>query len=329
MPKHKKGHKTAGTTNKTGKSLVKVVVKPDDAGEWVKPNTLDKFYIDDEANFPAIEFEIKTDAPGPYKWSWTISWDANVSGLREHARGKKIATFSDKGAFTQNEKKWDAKTINKVIGGRLKVTVEVGTEKFRRTVLISAQQPSPEKIKAYLIAKNETALEKLLAQESKFKHLIVADGEPVVAGDSGYGAAQLTKPKPKYSQIWSWKENVDAAIVLIAQKKAAAKKMLDGHGSYTQDMLDTETISRWNGGNYYVWNSIPAPGKWERDKNILCDTKTGNMGWDMSVEANKGKTEDELHERDKDVYKKMKKGQTAEHPWKYTGVCYADHVLGN
>lgn len=36
-----------------------------------------------------------------------------------------------------------------------------------------------------------------------------------------------------------------------------------------------------------------------------------------------------LHERDKEEYKKMKAGQTAEHPWTYTGVCYADHVVSD
>jgi hypothetical protein len=329
MTKHKKGHKTAGTTNKTKNSLVKVVVKPDDAGEWVKPNTLDKFYIDDEANFPSIVFEIKTDTPGPYKWSWVMSWDAQVSGLREKARGKKVATFSDKGNFTQAEKIWDAKKINKVIGGTLTVTVEAGEEKFRRTVTVLAQQPSAEKIKAYLAARKASALEKLLAQESRFKHLILADSEPVVAGDSGYGAAQLTKPIPQYQQIWSWKENIDAAIKLIDEKKKIAKDWLDGNGTYTQDMLDTETISLWNGGHYYQWYSKPAPGSWDRDKKILCDTKTGNIGWDNTVEANKDKAESDLRDRDKGEYNKMKKGQTTEHPWKYSGVCYADHILGN
>ena len=41
-----------------------------------------------------------------------------------------------------------------------------------------------------------------------------------------------------------------------------------------------------------------------------------------------GKTESELHERDKGTYQKGREGQTEEHVWSYTGVCYADHVLG-
>ncbi|QJQ03196.1 hypothetical protein C798_24070 [Herbaspirillum rubrisubalbicans Os34] len=324
----KKGHKSAGTANKTDGSLVKVVVKADDTGEWVKPNTLDKFYIDSEAVFPSIEFEIKTEVAGPYKWSWLIAWDAHVSGLREKPRGSKVASFSEKGEFTQDSKTWNAKSINKVVGGRLVVTVEVGGTKFRRTVLVLGKQPSAEKIKAYLEARDATALEKLVAQESKFKHFINLDSEPVVAGDKGYGLTQLTKPVPKYSQIWSWKENLDAGIALVAEKKAAAKKFLDTHGanSYTQDMLDLETISRWNGGSYHEWNTTDK--KWQRKQNILCDSKTGNMGWNTDVPENKDKTESDLRDRDKDEYKKMKAGQTADHPWIYTGVCYADHVTG-
>jgi len=41
-----------------------------------------------------------------------------------------------------------------------------------------------------------------------------------------------------------------------------------------------------------------------------------------------GKTESELRERDKETYQKGREGQTEEHVWSYTGVCYADHVLG-
>jgi len=325
----KKGNKTAGTTNKTNGSVVKVVVKPNDVGEWVKPNTLDKFYIDDDAVFPLIDFEIKTDLPGPYKWSWVMAWDAHVSGLREKPRGGKVASFSEKGSFTQDGTMWNAKSINKVVGGTLTVTVDAGAQKFQRTVVVLGKQPAPATIKAYLEARDATALEKLVAQESRFKHFIELDSAPVVAGDKGYGLTQLTRPVPTFSQIWSWKENLDAGIALVAVKKKEAKRHLDSHGasSYTQDMLDLETISRWNGGSYHEWNSTEK--KWQRKNNILCDKATGNIGWDTDVTANADKTEANLHERDKEEYKKMKAGQTAEHPWTYTGVCYADHVAGD
>ena len=325
----KKGNKKAGTTNRTDGSVVKVIVKPNDVGEWVRPNTLDKFYIDDEAVFPSIDFEIRTDVPGPYTWSWVMTWDAHVSGLREKPRGVKVATFSEKGSFTQDPTTWNARAINKVIGGKLTVTVDAGGQKFQRTVIVLGKQPNAEKIKSYVEARDATALEKLVAQESRFKHFIELDSEPVVAGDKGYGLTQLTRPVPTFSQIWSWKENLDAGILLVAAKKKEAKRFLDAHGSssYTQDMLDLETISRWNGGSYHEWNSTEK--KWQRKQNILCDKATGNIGWNTDIDANAGKTEAQLHERDKEEYKKMKAGQTAEHPWIYTGVCYADHVVSD
>lgn len=63
--------------------------------------------------------------------------------------------------------------------------------------------------------------------------------------------------------------------------------------------------------------------------DVMCDTQTGNIGWDMTNPDNAGKTETELRERDKDEYKKMKAGQSKDHPWKYSGICYVDHIFGN
>ncbi|MNN20089.1 hypothetical protein D3C81_1333500 [compost metagenome] len=84
-------------------------------------------------------------------------------------------------------------------------------------------------------------------------------------------------------------------------------------------------FSRWNGGSYHQWDSVAEV--WVRKKSILCDSDTGNIGWSMDKEKNKGKTESELRERDKDKYRDGGKGQTKDHPWQYSGVCYADHVL--
>lgn len=326
-----KGHAMAGMTNKTKNSLVKVVIREDDTGEWVTPHTLDQFYIDEDAHSPSIPFEITTTIAGPYEWHWEMLWDAHVSGLREKKRGRKIKTFIAKGHFTQTEKNWNAKAINKVIGGRLTVRVKAGQEKFKRTVYVLGKQPSQEKIAAYLSAhlseEEMILLKKLIFQESKYKHFIELDAHPVVAGDKGFGLCQLTNPEPTYSQIWSWKENLDSAMSRLKQKRVLAKKWLDKEGQpYTKDILDTETIALWNGTRspYHDWNAKTKT--WERTSTIQCDTKTGNIGWDMTIEANQGKTEAELRQRDQDEYKKMHKGQGAEHPWKYTGICYVDHI---
>ncbi|WP_211442576.1 hypothetical protein [Collimonas humicola] len=331
MSKHKKGHKAAGTTNKTKKSLVKVVVKPDDAGEWIKPNTLDKFYIDDEAKFPTIEFEIKTDSPGPYKWSWAISWDANVSGLRERARGKKVANFSEKGGFTQDGKSWDFKTVNKVIGGRLTVTVDVAEIKFRRTVLILGKSPSKEKIDAYVEQKvaagsNSNArdgaqdrvtaiatMKKILQQESQYKHFLNLDSEPIVAFDKGYGLTQLTSGDPTYVQIWNWKAHIDEALRRMVGFRAQALKFFNRHKEWHQDddMIEVDAISLWNGGHYYVESSDHT--QWIRNPQMICVPREGNKGYKVS-EAEVGKIT--LPELQKDKTRSPS----------YTGVCYADTI---
>ena len=50
------------------------------------------------------------------------------------------------------------------------------------------------------------------------------------------------------------------------------------------------------------------------------------IGWDMDEEKNKGQTVAKLHERDQGSYANPKKDKKDENKWKYTGVCYADHV---
>ena len=45
----------------------------------------------------------------------------------------------------------------------------------------------------------------------------------------------------------------------------------------------------------------------------------------MTDDGNKGKTEDELHKRDSGSYAGGPDGTSK---WKYSGVCYADSILG-
>lgn len=312
-------------TNKTQKSLVKVIVT-DDKGKWVSPAAGATFEIDAEARFPKIDFEIDTDQPAPYKWSWAISWDAKTSGLRESAkRGELLRTFAEKGSFESTDKKWST-NLGKVLGGRLRVQVVAGTETFKRSVVIKGTNPTGASVKALLATLPDCdGFDKLLEQETHFKHFIEADGQPVVAFDGGYGSTQMTHPAPTFEQAWSWKENVNAGVTLYQQKQTLAKAHLSQQGrTYTVEQLRLETWTRWNGGSYYVWD---ATGKgWKRNENLLCDTETGNIGWDMTVAENKGKTETELHDRDRASYGNPKKSKKAENKWRYTGVCYADHV---
>jgi hypothetical protein len=315
------------STNKTKNSLVKVVVI-DDVGKWLSPKKGDAFYIDVDSQFPVINFEIETDQPGPYIWSWSITWDAKASGLHESAkRGKHIKTFTTKGTFQSNDKKWKADLGGKTLGGLLTVEIKAGNAKFKRSVFVKGKNPLKTKISEHIKSLNGLdGFDALLDQESQSKNFINADGEPIVAFDGGYGMTQMTNPAPTYEQVWCWKENIKGGANLYKSKQSSAKAHLGQSGrSYTSDQLKNETWARWNGGSYYDWDSVSK--QWVRKSNILCDTDTSNIGWNTDDEQNQNKTEDELHERDKASYKNPTKDKDPQvNKWKYTGVCYADHV---
>ncbi|WP_166366838.1 hypothetical protein [Pseudomonas akapageensis] len=319
--------KHAGGTNNSDGSVTKVV-SADHSLTWVSPAENEVFSIMQDATLPEIVFEFRAQAAGDYKWSWVIEWEAKASGLRERARkGDVLQTFKDSGSFLSNERTWSVDFSEKVLGGKLTVTVVVGQRKLVRSVMITGQNPTSESVATYVSTLEDmTGFEKLLEQETNCKHFIDFDGEPIVAFDKGYGITQMTNPAPSYEQAWSWKANILAGSSIYKDKVRAARKYLGQAGrTYTDDQLRHEVFSRWNGGSYHVWDS--AANAWVRKKNILCDSNTGNIGWSMDNEKNKDKTEAELRERDKDTYKKGTKGQSDDHPWGYKGVCYADHVL--
>jgi len=327
MPKSVRHAKNAGKTNTHPHSLVAVIVKSD-SGEWVKPNTGDKFYIDEIPRFPEISFEIKTEMPPPYQWQWTIDWDAKVSGLAERTkRGRKLKSFTQSGNFSSDSKIWTADLGPAIIGGKLSVSVTAGQSKFRRTVFVQGKNPVEEDVLSFLkTIPNTIGFDKIIKQESNFKNFINADGEPVVAIDAGYGMTQLTNPAPSYDQAWNWKDNISAGAHLFQQKQILAKHYLGQQNRrYTDDQLSLETISRWNGGGYHTWNIQSQT--WERNADMLCDPATGNIGWDTTDTANSDKSVEDLHQRDKATYGSGPTGHSNEHDWKYTGVCYADHVV--
>lgn len=202
-----------------------------------------------------------------------------------------------------------------------------GDEYFLRAVYIKGTNPSRAKLDGFVATLNEaTGYEKILHHEAKGKHFINADGEPVVVFDKGYGLAQLTTPAPTYVQAWNWKENVKGGLKLYHTKRNEARSYLSSHGktSFTDDQLQLETFSRYNGGIYHKWDAENKA--WIRNSSLLCDDATGNIGWDLTSSENSGKSADELRKRDIATYGQGKAGQSKEHPWTYTGVCYADHI---
>ena len=112
-------------------------------------------------------------------------------------------------------------------------------------------------------------------------------------------------------------------LTVLAQKRSAAVLYLSGgKRTYTDSQLTYETVSRWNGGSYHEWDAATAA--WVRRTDLLCDTATGNIGWNMKKAENQGKTEAELRARDSGGYSKPGPGNS----WGFFGACYADHLLG-
>lgn len=295
---------------------------------WLRPLDQAEFFISDVAELPEVIFEFRSSAPGPYQWAWTIEWGAKVSGLRERARnGEVLKTFRESGSFESHQRAWTVDFSGKVLGGTLVVTVMAGQHRLRRTVLIKGTNPDKESIASYVATLEDMdGMERLLEQETRSKHFIDLDGLPIVAFDQGYGITQMTNPAPDYEQAWNWKANILAGSSIYQDKVRAARKFLgSADRTYSDEQLQREVFSRWNGGTYHEWDALEST--WVRKKNVLCDSTTGNIGWAMDDVKNQDKTEAELHERDKGTYKDGGRGQSAEHRWKYTGVCYADHVL--
>ncbi|WP_460125125.1 hypothetical protein [Pseudomonas sp. S2_C03] len=318
----------AGCTNSSGSTVVKAQ-SSEVSLSWVSPAENAVFTITQVAELPEIVFEFRTQAAGEYKWSWSIKWVARVSGLRERARKTAdLQVFEENGSFVSCSNRWVANFDEKVLGGTLSVQVSCNGKTLSRTVFIKGQNPSAQDVANYIDSlEGMSGFDKLLEQETHTKHFIELDGEPIVAFDKGYGITQMTCSAPSFEQVWSWKANIVAGSATYKDKVRIARKYLGQEGrTYTNVQLQHEVFSRWNGGSYHEWDS--AGSAWVRKNNLLCDSSAGNIGWSLNSENNTDKTEAQLHERDKDKYSKGTNGQSDEHPWVYSGVCYADHVLG-
>jgi hypothetical protein len=259
--------KNASNANQTEKSVIKVV-SSGSALTWVSPVENEVLKITQDAGLPAVEFEFTSQSAGDYKWSWVIEWQAKVSGLRERERkGDALQVFSDSGSFVSKSTKWTLDFAGRILGGKLSVTVSVGQSTIVRTVIIKGQNPSKESVAAYVATLDDmSGFEKLLEQETKSKHFIDLDGEPIVAFDKGYGITQTTNPAPSYEEIWNWKANILAGSSIYKEKVRAAKKYLgQADRVCTDDQLQHEVFSCWNGGSYHQWDS--ASNSWIRKSN--------------------------------------------------------------
>jgi hypothetical protein len=263
------------------------------------------FAISAAPSWPSVIFE--TDGDGPHTWTWSIIWGA----YRKAGSGKTAGNT------------WNARSVITNLGGTLAVRAEAKTGSAEISVVIGAINPTRRKVIAYLATKsNATGFARILERESGFKHFN-AKSQPLRSFDDGYGMCQLTNPAPTFEQIWNWKLNIDGGLALFEQKRIAAIAYLgQADRTYTPEQLEFESVCRWNGGSYHEWDL--RSGAWVRTAKILCDSQTGNIGWDTTDPQNQGKTEAELHERDSGDYSKPPSPSAH---WKYCGVCYADRLL--
>lgn len=314
--------KSAGKTNAIKGSVIKCEVNLNN-GNWKSPAPCATYYIDNNATFPEIAFEIETDAPPPYQWSWEISWTVKACRQQQNKNRfppRKPKTYKASGVCQTSATKWIANLDKQILGGILTVKVKAGANNFTRKTIICGQQPDKAAIEAelqkYMVlhAKNVALAKLIFKQESNFRHFY-SDEQPLVSFDNGYGLGQATTPMPSYEQVWNWKKHVEyIATKVLVEKRQMAKDYLDKHKNYTDEDWDTETLVYYNGANfhYLVWDGK----KWVKNENVRCDPQQSNKGWDLSQPENKNKTIDEL---------RAGKGTAP----KYTGRCYAEHIKQN
>ncbi|CAN5529825.1 hypothetical protein BH10ACI4_BH10ACI4_34210 [soil metagenome] len=261
--------------------------------------------ISSDAVWPALPFQ--TDATGSHTWNWDVAWKG----------------FTASGVAQTPTNQWDAAATVTNYGGTVTVKAQAGADSATLSVVIKGTNPTADELMKFLSTKpNGSGFAKILVHESHCRNF-GATGEPLKSFDNGYGMCQLTTPKPAYADVWNWKKNVEAGLILFAAKRASAQTYLKQAGrTFTDDQLLYETVCRWNGGRYHEWDA--KAGKWVRPATLLCDSLTGNIGWDLTDAANTGKTEAELHKRDAPSYSKP---PAAGAHWRYSGVCYADAIL--
>ncbi len=266
------------------------------------PGTGGVVHIAPTGELPPLPFT--TDATGNHRWDWHLVWrDTHNQGTATTPAGR-----------------WDAREAIGCGGGTLAVTVTAGSDAGHGAVQLLGSNPSVDQVAAYLAGKPGAAgFDRIVAQESRCHHFTPA-GLPVVSFDGGVGMCQLTKPPATPAQAWDWRANLDAGLKLFAEKRAAAEHRLgQGGRHFTPEQATREAVCMWNGGAYHVWDGHA----WVRPATIVCDPACGNIGWDMTDPANHGHSVAELHARDAASYAS---GHGAH--WHYSGVCYADHVLG-
>jgi hypothetical protein len=80
-------------------------------------------------------------------------------------------------------------------------------------------------------------------------------------GTSDWGLMQLNDiHQLTHEMKWDWEENIVKGLSIYATGANAAKKYLDAHGKYDDQMLLKESIQRYNGHVFHKWDA--QVGSW-------------------------------------------------------------------
>lgn len=235
------------------------------AVQGIEPVSIDElssvYYINEEPAMPIMEINIKL--------STGISLAQNIvySGwieYSEHDRNDKTNPINGISSSTKISFKFDIFIQGGTFSFKITVPyIDVLGHFFSKdltgTVDIRGINPSKETVKNSL---SQIELLVIGYQESKFRQFD-SDGLPTFGAPHGFGIMQLDTPPPTASQIWNWKENVDAGIALFNKKASHAKsyperirKIYPDVKDFDDTQLKLETYQEYNGGNYWEWDDI-------------------------------------------------------------------------
>ncbi len=92
-------------------------------------------------------------------------------------------------------------------------------------------------------------------QESTWRHFL-PNGKPKSNtnsnGTKDWGLMQINQASNE--EAWNWKLNLNRGMAILAEKRHHATVHLSRHPPFSAEMLDNETLQRYNGGKYYIWD---------------------------------------------------------------------------
>ncbi|MCK9905081.1 hypothetical protein MXD63_34340 [Frankia sp. Cpl3] len=148
---------------------------------------------------------------------------------------------------------------------RIKVSVTVNGRRLAAEVSVHVRgtNPTPATITAACGGPGSDA-DQVACHESS-RRQFWTDGLPLRGSGGDVGIMQLCNPAATCEQRWNWSANVTRGVALLQTKRAEATVYLNRHapgGNYPNDghltdaeVLQRETLQRYNGGRYWQWDS--------------------------------------------------------------------------